>query len=42
MASSANLKCSIVEVVGRDAHRVGDVVTNSSMVVGLLVAKEAS
>ena len=41
MANSANLKCSIVEVVGRDDSRVGDVV-NFGMVVGLLVAKEAS
>ena len=42
VASSANLKCSIVEVVGRDYNRVVVVVTNSDMVVGLLVAKEAS
>ena len=42
MASFANLKRSIVEVVGRDDNTVGAVVTNSDMVVGLLVAKEAS
>ena len=35
MASSANLKCSIVEVVGRDNNRVGVVVTNSDMMVGI-------
>ena len=35
MASSANLKCSIVAVVGRDNNRVGDVVTNYDMSVGL-------
>ena len=35
MASSANLKCSIVEVVGRDDSRVGAVVTNFDMLVGL-------
>ena len=35
MASSAKLKCSIVEVVGRDDNRVGDVVANSDMLVGL-------
>ena len=35
MASSANLKCSIVEVVGRDDNRVGTVVMNSDILVGL-------
>ena len=35
VASSANLKCSIVAVVGRDNNRVGDVVTNYDMSVGL-------
>ena len=42
MANAANLKCSIVEVVGRVDNRVGAVVKNSDMVVGLLFAKEAS
>ena len=42
MSSAANLKCSIVEVVGRVDNRVGVVVKNSNMVVGLLVSKEAS
>ena len=42
MANAANLKCSIIDVVGRDDNRVEDVVTNSNMVVGPLVAKEAS
>ena len=41
MASSANLKCSIVEVVGRDDNSMVSVV-NFDMVVGLLVSKEAS
>ena len=35
MASSSNLKCSIVEVVGRDDNRVRYVVTNSDMLVGI-------
>ena len=35
MANSSNLKCSIVEVVGRDDNRVGDVVTNFDMLFGL-------
>ena len=35
MASFTNLKCSIVEVVGRDDNRVGVVVMNSDMLVGL-------
>ena len=42
MANAAKLKCSIIEVVGRVCSKVGDVVTNSNMVVGPLVAKEAS
>ena len=42
MASSTNLKCSIIEVVGRYDNRVGAVVTNFNMVVGVLVAKDAS
>ena len=42
MENVSNLKCSIVEVVGRDDNRVVVVVTNFDMVVGLLVAKEAS
>ena len=35
MASSTNLKYSIVEVVSRDDNRVGVVATNSDMLVGL-------
>ena len=35
MASFSNLKRSIVEVVGRNDNRVGFVVTNSNMLVGL-------
>ena len=35
MAISANLKCSIVEAVGRDDNRVGDVVRNYDMFVGI-------
>ena len=42
MASSANLNCSIIEVVGRDDNRVGVAVTNSDMVVSLLFSNEAS
>ena len=42
VANAANLKCSIVEVVGRVGNKVGDVVTNSDMVVGPLVSKDAS
>ena len=42
VAISANLKCSIVEVVGREDNRVGVVVANSDMVVGTMVSKEAS
>ena len=42
MSNAANLKCSIVEVVGRDFNKVGTVVTNSNMVVGTLVSNEAS
>ena len=39
MANVANLKCSIVEVVGRVGNKVGVVVTNYDMVVGPLVSK---
>ena len=35
MTSFSNLKCSIVEVVDMDDNRVGAVVTNSDMLVGL-------
>ena len=35
MANSSNLKCSIVEVVGRDDNRVRVMVPNSDMLVGL-------
>ena len=35
IVSSANLKCSIIEVVGRDEDSVGVVVTNSNMLVGI-------
>ena len=42
MANAANLKCSIVKVVGRVGNKVGAVVKISNMVVGPLVAKEAS
>ena len=35
MASSANLKCSIIEVTGRDDYSVGAVVTNFDMLVGI-------
>jgi len=35
MASSANLKCSIIEVTCRDDNSVGDVVTNYNMLVGI-------
>ena len=31
----SNLKCSIVEVAARDDNRVGDVVTNFDMLVGI-------
>ena len=37
MANAANLKCSIVEMVGRVGNKVGGVVTNFDMVVGPLV-----
>ena len=39
MVSSASLKCSIVEVVGRDDNRVGAVVTNYDLLVGMYVSK---
>ena len=42
MANATNLKCSIVKVVGRDDNRVGAMVTNYDMVLGLLVSMEAS
>ena len=42
MANATNLKCSIVEVIGRVGNKVGNVVTNFDMVVGPLVAKEPS
>ena len=42
MANAVNLKYSIVEVVGRVGIKVGVVVTNSDMMVGPLVSKEAS
>ena len=42
VARSANLKCSIVDMVGRVDNKVGVVVKNSDMVVCLLVSKEAS
>ena len=42
MENAANLKCSIVEVVGRVGNKVGDMVKNYDMVVGPLVTKEVS
>ena len=42
MAYASNLKCSIVEVVGRVGNKVGVVVTNSDMVASPLVSMEAS
>ena len=42
MSNDANLKCSIIEVVGRVDNKVGDMVRNYDMVVGLLVSKKAS
>ena len=35
MASFANLKCSIIEVMGRDDNSVGVVVMNFDMLVGI-------
>ena len=35
ITNSANLKYSIIEVVNRDDNRVGVVVTNSNMLVGI-------
>ena len=35
MVSSANLKCSIVEVVGRDDNRLGVAEINFNMLVGI-------
>ena len=35
MASSANLKCSIIEVIGRDDNSVGAMVMNFDMSVGI-------
>ena len=42
VANSANLRCFIVEVVDMEDSRVGAVVENSGMLVGLYVSKEAS
>ena len=42
VANSANLNCSIVEVVDMEDNRVGVVVESSGMLVDLSVAKEAS
>ena len=42
MANASNLKCSIVEVVGKVGNKVEAIVTNSDMVVNPLVSKEAS
>ena len=42
VANSANLNCSIVEVVDTKDNRVDVVVESLDMLIGLYVAKEAS
>ena len=42
VANSANLNCSIVEVVDMDNNRVEVVVEIFDMLVGILVSREAS